>query len=52
MLATFYPIMKKFGYGINKKELVVIVYGGLRGAISLSLALIVMVDSSLSDRFR
>ena len=49
---TFLPIMKMFGYGISMKEFIVLVYGGLRGALGLCLALIVAVDSSLEVRFR
>jgi hypothetical protein len=52
MVLTFYPILRKTGYGITKKELVVLVYGGLRGALGLCLSLIVGVDESLSERFR
>ncbi len=36
----FYPLMRKVGYGLDKKNAVVAWYGGLRGAISLSLALL------------
>lgn len=52
MVLTFFPILKKTGYGLNKKELVVLIYGGLRGALGLCLSLIVGVDTSLSTRFR
>lgn len=41
MLAMLFPFMKNIGYGVNKKELSVLWYGALRGAIGLSLALIV-----------
>lgn len=34
------------------KEFVVLVYGGLRGALGLCLALLVAVDNDLSHRFR
>lgn len=52
MVLTFYPILRKTGYGLTKKELVVLIYGGLRGALGLCLALIVGVDEDLSQRFR
>jgi NhaP-type Na+/H+ or K+/H+ antiporter len=48
MVLTCYPILKKTGYGITKKEMVVLVYGGLRGALGMCLSLIVGVDDSLS----
>lgn len=41
VIATFFPIMKNAGYGMTKKEGVVVWYGALRGAIGLALALIV-----------
>jgi NhaP-type Na+/H+ or K+/H+ antiporter len=48
MVLTCYPVLRKSGYGITKKEIVVLIYGGLRGALGLCLALIVGVDSTLS----
>lgn len=52
MVVTFYPILKKTGYGITKKEIIVLVYGGLRGALGMCLSLMIGVDDSLSERFR
>lgn len=52
MVASFYPILKLYGYGLSKKEFVVLVYGGLRGALGLCLALMIGVDDSLPQRFR
>jgi NhaP-type Na+/H+ or K+/H+ antiporter len=37
---VFYPAMKNIGYGLNIKDAVVAWFGGLRGAISLALALL------------
>jgi NhaP-type Na+/H+ or K+/H+ antiporter len=45
MVLTFLPILKATGYGMTKKEMVVLIYGGLRGALGLCLALMVGVDS-------
>ncbi len=42
IIILFYPLMKKFGYGLNKKEATVLWYGALRGAIGLALALVVV----------
>ena len=52
MVASFYPILAYFGYGLSRKEFVVLVYGGLRGALGLCLALIIGVDDTLPQRFR
>ena len=41
MMVILYPFMKKAGYGLPKKDAVVVWYGALRGAIALALALIV-----------
>lgn len=41
VILMFYPIMKRTGYGLPKKDAVVVWYGALRGAIGLALALIV-----------
>ena len=46
------PVLKKTGYGLSIKELVVLVYGGLRGTLGMCLALFVGVDDKLRDRFR
>ena len=40
----FYPIMRKVGYGLSWSEYFILIYGGLRGAIGLALALIVSND--------
>ncbi len=52
MVLTLYPILRSNGYGLNKKELIVLIYGGLRGALGLCLSLIVGVDTVLPERFR
>lgn len=52
MVLTFYPFIQKIGYGLSKKELVVLIYGGLRGALGLCLSLIIGVDNELPQRFR
>lgn len=47
MIAVLYPIMSRNGYGLSFRESVVLWYGGgLRGALGLSMALIILnVDS-------
>ena len=41
MVLILYPIMKKCGYGLTLRESVILVWGGLRGALGLTLALMV-----------
>jgi hypothetical protein len=52
MVLTFYPFLRRSGYGITRKELIVLIYGGLRGALGMCLSLFVGVDDSLRLRFR
>lgn len=52
MIMTFWPLLKRYGYPISKSELIVLVYGGLRGALGLCLSLLVGVDGDLPLRFR
>ena len=49
VILILFPIMKKIGYGINRKEATVVWWGGLRGVIGLAMALIV-VESNLSSK--
>jgi NhaP-type Na+/H+ or K+/H+ antiporter len=41
VVVTFWPFLKRWGYGINWKEACIMVYGGLRGAVGLVMGLIV-----------
>jgi len=41
VIGVFYPFMRNAGYGLPKKDAIVVWYGALRGAIGLALALIV-----------
>ncbi|KAL4508105.1 hypothetical protein ABPG72_021478 [Tetrahymena utriculariae] len=52
MVFMFLPFLKYFGYGINRAEMWVLIWGGLRGALGLTLALIVAVDTDLQDEVR
>jgi NhaP-type Na+/H+ or K+/H+ antiporter len=49
---AFAPILTKIGYGLTWKEAVVMVWGGLRGAVSLSLALLVDGNHLINERSR
>ena len=48
---VFSPILRKVGYGLTAKEAAVMVWGGLRGAVSLSLALLVGLLIESEDFF-
>ena len=52
VIAVLYPIMRKAGYGLPKKDAIVVWYGALRGAIGLALALIVAAESSIDQEIR
>ncbi len=40
-VVTFMPVLRRIGIGITKEKAIVLVWGGLRGAVSLALALTV-----------
>ena len=44
--------MSKCGYGLNAKQCLVLGYSGLRGAVSLTLALIVYLDHDVDHHIR
>ncbi|MCG8410285.1 MAG: cation:proton antiporter [Bacteroidales bacterium] len=52
VIALFFPIMKKAGYGLSKKNAYVLWWGALRGAIGLALALIVTGESKIDPKIR
>lgn len=52
VLAIFYPLMKRIGYGLSAKDGIIAWWGGLRGAIGLALALIVASESSIDHEIR
>jgi NhaP-type Na+/H+ or K+/H+ antiporter len=52
MVGTLYPILSNTGYGLTKVEAVVLCYGGLRGALGLTLSLMVGVDLRVPQRLR
>ncbi|WED23943.1 cation:proton antiporter [Vibrio sp. JC009] len=43
-VVIFMPLLKRIGIGINKQKAIVLVWGGLRGAVALALALIIAQD--------
>ncbi len=52
VIAMFYPVMKRIGYGMDKKDAYVAWYGALRGAIGLALSLIVAGTESIDLEIR
>jgi NhaP-type Na+/H+ or K+/H+ antiporter len=52
VLALFYPLMKRIGYGLSPKDGVIAWWGGLRGAIGLALALIVASEKVIDEEIR
>lgn len=57
VIAVLYPFMKRAGYGLPKKDAIIVWYGALRGAIGLALALIVAgvddqyISKEIKDQF-
>ena len=55
VIAIFFPVMRKAGYGLSRKNAYVLWWGALRGAIGLALALIVAgeskIDGTIRDQF-
>jgi sodium/hydrogen exchanger 10/11 len=45
MFVVFSPLLKKWGYGMTTKEAVLLTHAGMRGAISLSLGLLLVKDA-------
>jgi NhaP-type Na+/H+ or K+/H+ antiporter/CRP-like cAMP-binding protein len=47
MIALFYPLLRRFGYGIAPKDTVILWWGALRGALGLCLCLVVMQENAI-----
>jgi NhaP-type Na+/H+ or K+/H+ antiporter len=52
VIYAFLPIIKNRGYGLSKQEITVLVYGGLKGGLGLSLAMMITNDPFYPARFR
>ncbi|KAL0723481.1 hypothetical protein Bca4012_038080 [Brassica carinata] len=48
VVGVLYPLLRRFGYGLDWKESIILTWSGLRGAVSLSLALSVKQSSGSS----
>lgn len=44
VVGVLYPMLRHFGYGLDLKEAMILVWSGLRGAVALSLSLSVKVS--------
>lgn len=52
MIWIMKPLLDKTGYPVSHKDIIVLTYGGLRGAIALCLGLMVYTDDDYSPRFK
>lgn len=52
MILLLYPIMKRSGYGLSARESVILGWGGLRGALGLTLALMVSYTLPIPEEIR
>jgi NhaP-type Na+/H+ or K+/H+ antiporter len=50
VVALMSPILVRLGYGLSFSQACVVVWGGLRGAVGLALAMIVEHDPAVSER--
>ena len=51
-ILSMWVFLRKLGYGLSFKQLIVLAYGGLRGAVGLLLALVVDLEHSIDHRTR
>lgn len=52
MIMLLYPLMKRLGYGLSKRESVILTWGGLRGALGMTLALMVSYTPAIPEEIR
>mmetsp|Transcript_22710 Transcript_22710/g.49916 ORF Transcript_22710/g.49916 Transcript_22710/m.49916 type:complete len:858 (-) Transcript_22710:157-2730(-) len=50
VLACCFPFLRKWGYHLSFKEAIICLYGGLRGAVGLAMALLVLGDADMDSR--
>lgn len=51
-IVIFMPTLKKSGYGLTMKEVYVLTYGGLRGAVGIAFSLIIASNDTFPELFR
>lgn len=49
ILLLFYPILRQLGYGLEWQNMMIIMWGGLRGAVGICLALEIYEDEDLCE---
>lgn len=52
MIMLLYPVMKRLGYGLTRRESVILTWGGLRGALAMILALMVSYTPAILEDIR
>lgn len=52
MIMLLYPVMKRLGYGLTRRESVILTWGGLRGALAITLALMVSYTPAIPEDIR
>ncbi len=52
MIALLYPLLKRNGYGLSKRESLILTWGALRGALGLTLALMVYNTPTIDAEVR
>lgn len=52
MIMLLYPVMKRLGYGLTRRESVILTCGGLRGALAMTLALMVSYTPAIPEDIR
>lgn len=52
VILVCWPLLSNWGYGLDMKEAVICVFGGLRGAVGLAMALLVVGESAIEDATR
>lgn len=52
VISILYPFMKKAGYGLTRRESFILAWGGLRGALGLTLALMVSYTLEIPEDIR
>ncbi len=52
MIGILYPLLKRSGYGLSKRESLILTWGALRGALGLTLALIVSYTEAIPEDIR
>ncbi|RHD51649.1 sodium:proton antiporter [Phocaeicola plebeius] len=52
MIMLLYPVMKRLGYGLTRRESVILTWGGLRGALAMILPLMVSYTPAIPEDIR